>query len=44
MLFAKVTFALLFSTVAFRIAEIGKHVGFALRHFLMEFRLPLGTG
>jgi hypothetical protein len=44
MLLAKVTFALLFSTVAFRIAEIGKHFGFASRHFLMGFRLPLGSG
>ena len=44
MLLAKVRFALLFSTVAFRIAEIGKHYVFAFRHFLMGFRLPLSTG
>lgn len=43
MLLAKVRFALLFSTVAFRIAEIGKHLVFAFRHFLMGFRLPPGT-
>lgn len=43
MLLAKVRFALLFSTVAFRIAEIGKLLVFSFRHFLMGFRLPLGT-
>ena len=43
MLLARVRFALLFSTVAFRIAEIGKHLLSAFRHFLMGFRLPLGT-
>lgn len=44
MLLAKVRFALLFSSVAFRIAEIGKHFLFPFRHFLMGFRLPPGTG
>jgi hypothetical protein len=43
MLLAKVRFALLFSTVAFRIAEIGKHLVFAFRHSLMGVRLPPGT-
>lgn len=43
MLLAKVRFALLFSTVAFRIAEIGKHFVFTFRRFLIGFRLPLGT-
>jgi hypothetical protein len=44
MLLAKVRFALLFSTVAFRIAEIGKHFVFPFRHILMGFRRPPGTG
>lgn len=44
MLLAKVRFALLFSTVAFRIVEIGKHFVFPFSHFLMDFRLPPGTG
>jgi hypothetical protein len=44
MLLAKVRFALLFSTVAFRIAEIGKHFVFPFRHLLMGFRRPPGTG
>ncbi len=43
MLSSKVRFALLFSTVGFRVVEIGEHLVFSFHHLLMGVRPPLGT-